>query len=200
MARTFFVEPMYPVIIGSVCRVMRNFGARELWMVRPQTEISHEAVKYAKHAQDILLKARRVSSLPDALQGIDYVVGSTGVVPRFKYALKSCITPRDLAAKLDKREKIALVFGNEGTGLSLADLKLCDSVVSIPASKRYSVLNLSHAVAILLYELFAGKRTWSHYRQAKRGQVKFLEKMMSEIVGSFGEVRDKGKVMGAFER
>ncbi len=199
MIRVVLVEPLYPVNIGSVCRIMKNFGAKELYMVRPQTKISHEAVKYAKHALDILEKAKIVGEFENAIKDCDFVVGTTGVVPRFGYSLKSCITPSDLVSKISKTEKIALVFGNEGTGLSLSDLKECDAIVSIPASKKYSVLNLSHAVGILLYEMYASKKNFTHFKAAGRKQVKFLSKMFGETVDKLVEIRDKPKVKQAFD-
>ncbi|MFH1750661.1 MAG: TrmJ/YjtD family RNA methyltransferase [Candidatus Micrarchaeota archaeon] len=196
--RVVLVGPLYPVNIGSVCRVMKNFSARELFLISPKTPINHEAIKYAKHAKDILDKAKIVDSLDFALTGMDYVIGTTGVVPRFGYALKSCVSPKEMMGRFSKKDRIALVLGNEGTGLSLSDLQKCDLLVSIPAVKRYGVLNLSHACAIVLYELFFSKKRYSHYRHAKRSQVKFLEKMFSETIGGFGEIRDKKKVWTAF--
>ncbi|MEK6954828.1 MAG: TrmJ/YjtD family RNA methyltransferase [Candidatus Micrarchaeota archaeon] len=199
LIRVILVDPMYPVNIGSVCRVMKNFGAKELYLVRPQTKITGESVKYAKHALDILNKANIVPTFDAALLGMDYIIGTTGVVPRFGYALKSCVSPKDMAGRFSKRDKIAVVLGNEGVGLTLADLQKCDLLVSIPATRKYGVLNLSHACAIVLYEIFLAKKTWSHYRHANKKQVKFLEKMFGETVSMLGEIRDKKKVETAFK-
>lgn len=198
MIRVILVEPMYPANIGAVCRVMKNFGARELYLVSPQTRINHESVLYAKHAKDLLDKARIVSSLDAALVGIDYAIGTTGVVPRFGYALKSCVPPKDMAGKFSKRDKIAVVLGNEGVGLTLENLQKCDLLVSIPAARGYGVLNISHACAIVLYEIFIARKRYSHYRHAKRRQVKFLEGMFGEIISALGEIRDRKKVETAF--
>jgi tRNA/rRNA methyltransferase len=49
---------------------------------------------------------------------------------------------------------LALLFGPEDRGLLNEELVHCDLVVSIPTSAAYPVLNLSHAVAIVLYELY----------------------------------------------
>ncbi len=199
MIRVVLVEPKFPVNLGSVCRVMRNFGARELFLVKPVTPISQEAIKYAKHARDLLEGARIVDDFEHAIIGCNYVVGTTGVVPRFKYALKNCIAPRDVTSKVTRRDRLAVVFGNEGSGLDLATLKKCDAIVSIPAARKFGVLNLSHAVAVLLYELYVSRKVTLHYRPARRTQVKYLQRMFGEIVDSIGEIRDKGKVMAAFD-
>ncbi len=199
MIRVILVGTLYPVNLGAVCRVMKNFGARELYLVRPQTEVTPEAIKYAKRARDILKNAKRTRSLKIAIKGSDYVIGTTGVVQRFKYALKKCVTPRDLGSKASSIDTISLVFGNEGTGLSLNDLKECDVIVTIPASKKYPVLNLSHSVAVLLYELFISNKIYRHYKPAKRKQVKYLLKMFSETIDSLPQIRDKRKVRQAFD-
>ncbi|MFH1258103.1 MAG: RNA methyltransferase, partial [Candidatus Micrarchaeota archaeon] len=159
--RVVLVEPLYPVNLGSVCRIMANFGSKQLVLVRPQiSPKSQEAVMFAKSGVTILKKAKIVSTLEEATEGTDIIVGTTGVSARFGYALKSCISPKDLCPKISKKDKVSLVFGNEGTGLSLADLKKCDILVTIPSTPKFAVLNLSHSVGILLYELYTSSRTF----------------------------------------
>ncbi|MFH0971876.1 MAG: RNA methyltransferase [Candidatus Micrarchaeota archaeon] len=200
MIRVVLVEPMYPVNLGSVCRVMKNFGAKDLYLVRPRISAkSQEAVMYAKSGIGILKKAKIVSSLDEAARGTDIVVGTTGVSVRFSYALKSCVTPRDLCQKISKKDRISLVFGNEGTGLTLDDLKKCDILVTIPSAKKFAVLNLSHSVGILLYELYTSSRTFIHYRPAKRKDILVMQQIFRGILEGLLEIRDKRKVGWAFE-
>ncbi len=52
-----------------------------------------------------------------------------------------------------KRGTVALLLGREDCGLNSEELAICDMVVSIPTSGEYPVMNLSHAAAILFYEL-----------------------------------------------
>ena len=49
--------------------------------------------------------------------------------------------------------EVALVFGNETTGLSNAEVQRCQRCVFIPANPEYSSLNLGAAVQVLCYEL-----------------------------------------------
>lgn len=53
--------------------------------------------------------------------------------------------------------KVAIVFGNERTGLTDDQLKECTLGVTIPSSDDFGSLNLSHAVQILSYHLFRKK-------------------------------------------
>lgn len=52
-------------------------------------------------------------------------------------------------------EKIALVFGSEGDGLSRIALEACDSVVTIPMKHGVDSLNVAAASAVVLYALTA---------------------------------------------
>ncbi|RLE44761.1 RNA methyltransferase, partial [Candidatus Woesearchaeota archaeon] len=70
--------------------------------------------------------------------------------------IRTPITPEKFSEKIKEigKNKIALVFGREDSGLTNEELKLCDFIVIIPTSKKNRALNLSHSVAILLYEIF----------------------------------------------
>ncbi|MBF0528771.1 MAG: RNA methyltransferase, partial [Deltaproteobacteria bacterium] len=66
-------------------------------------------------------------------------------------------SPRDLAPRIVdilEENKVALLFGPERTGLTTAQLRLCQAVVRIPtADQEVSSLNIAQAVLILGYEL-----------------------------------------------
>jgi tRNA/rRNA methyltransferase len=153
--RVILVEPESEGNVGSVCRAMKNFGFNDLWLVRP-CKLGDFAKAMASHAQDVLEEVITVDTLDEALQGCDLVVGTTGKpgdsarqhirVPYF--------TPSELRTMLeDKSGRVAILFGREDFGLSIEELGRCDIVLNIPASDEYPILNLSHAVAIVLYEI-----------------------------------------------
>jgi tRNA/rRNA methyltransferase len=48
---------------------------------------------------------------------------------------------------------IALVFGNERTGLANHDVERCSAIAHIPANPAYTSLNLAQAIQVLAYEL-----------------------------------------------
>jgi len=193
------VEPEHEINLGSVARAMENFGAGELWLVRPRARRGFEAKMFAKHAWPLLQKAKKAGKLEDAVKGCSFVAGTTGVPRRYWKGIKNCITPRELAEKIKAGEKIAVIFGSEGRGLGKADLGKCGAVVSVPTSKKYPVMNLSHAVAVVLYELNSGNAAAGPlYLPAPKKKVARLEKMFKEIVSSAPAVRDKEKVARAF--
>lgn len=54
---------------------------------------------------------------------------------------------------LEKNEKLCIIMGNEGNGVSEEVLELCDDFVYIPMSDICESLNVGVATSILLYEL-----------------------------------------------
>lgn len=152
--RVVLIKPRTEGNVGAVARAMGNFGFRELWMVDP-CPLTDEAYKRAKHASFILDGARNVPTMEEALEGASLVVGTSGIVtPGEKHFIRIPITPRELAEKLNGyRGTIAILFGREDLGLSQEELMSCDLLVHIPTAEDYPVLNLSHAVSIVLYEL-----------------------------------------------
>lgn len=186
------VEPIYPVNLGQVARVMKNFGFSNLILVNPDAKALGEATTYSAHAREVLGGAEVKHSLAEALNDVALVVGSTskaGVSGR--NVLRASVTPAELTENLASGAQqgiCALVFGRESTGLTNEELDRCDMLVTIPASPKYRVLNLSHSVSILLYELF--KKTGENARSGlpplagrkeKDRMLKYFEEIMEKI-------------------
>ena len=193
------VRPMHEINVGSAARAMLNFGVRDLRLVQPEAKIGFQTKMFAKHAWDIARKARHFKTLNAATKDCDVVVGTTGVTRRFRTGqFKYCVSAAELRERIGKAEKIALVFGNEGSGLDETEMAACDLVAHIPTKGRQSVMNLSHAVAVILYELCAKKAPL--YKAASKGKRKALNLLFSRLVERKPRVRDKKKVALAFKR
>ncbi len=156
------VEPKVEGNIGAAARAMKNFGVSDLRLVKP-CYVGDEAYKRAMHAGDVLDNARSFTNLDEALKDIDYIIGTSGIesISDKKYLRKN-ITPKELASKTTEIEGMSgVLFGREDFGLYNTELEKCDVVVTIPSNPDYPILNLSHSVAVILYELFVieAKRT-----------------------------------------
>lgn len=153
------VEPETAGNVGAIARVMKNFRYSQLVLVNPQCDItSDEARNRAKHANDILNNAKTVSSLDELTY--DYLIGTTGSIGNDFNIKRSPLTPRLLSRKVGgftSRVKAGLVFGRESQGLSNDELKKMDFTVHIPTHEVYPIMNLSHAVAVVLYEIYIAK-------------------------------------------
>lgn len=157
--RVVLVEPMYDGNVGSVARAMKNFGFHNLVLVNP-CKIDDFGRAMSAHARDVLEGARVVGSLEEAIDGANLVVGTTGKRLRNEdkhlrlHLRVPCLTPAELREKLDgKSGEVAILLGREDVGLTNDELTACDMVVSIPTSEDYPIMNLSHAAAVLFYEL-----------------------------------------------
>jgi len=149
------VRPKYPGNIGAVARVMSNFDVSELILVDPIV-IDQEARNRAKHANYILNNSRTVDTLEAAIMQTDLNIGTTGIKnTRQTGHIRNPLTPDQLFEHLSSDAgRIGLVFGREDTGLLDEELKKLDLLISLPTSEQYPVMNLSHAVAVVLWEFF----------------------------------------------
>lgn len=201
--RIVLVKPEYGINLGAVARAMKNFGFSELFIVSPKCDpLGFDAIKYSKHARELLESAKICKSLKEAARGCRLVVGTTGVIFRhWHQTIRSPISLKAFVkkAKEEKEGKIALVFGSEGVGLSEEDISACDFLVNIPTSDAYPILNLSHAVAIVLYAL-SGFEVRA-YVPAGKNEKEALIRAFSLITGKFAhELRNPHKVKVAFRR
>jgi len=164
--RVVLVQPKNEGNVGAVARAMKNFDAGELVLVDP-CPIGDEAAKRAMHGADILERAKIVPSLGAAFEGADLVAGTTGISTQSeKKFLRIALAPDAFADRVAAMDgTLALLFGREDYGLYDDELRRCDLLVSIPASPRYPILNVSHAAAICLYELY-GRRPTGRARTA----------------------------------
>ena len=146
-------KPQQPGNIGAVARVMGNFGLKDLVLIKPSCDhLCLEARQRAKHSGNILKKAKVVEEA--ALKKYATLVATTAVIGRDTNIARGSLTLSQLTEQLKKAKgNIALLFGNEADGLPQTLLRKSDLTVTIPTSKSYPTLNLSHAVALVLYEL-----------------------------------------------
>ena len=193
--------------VGAVCRAIKNFGFEELWLVSPNCKLGLEAKKYAKHSEEVLLNAKKAKTLKEAIEGCDAAVGTTGVPVRFHGKIfKNCIPLDKLYDRIKPLEKVALIFGPEGTGLSEADTDLCDLVITIPTAPQHRVLNLSHAVCTCAYQLFLDScrdkkaKDEIQYMRASEHKLGMLERLFEDAAKASPTIRDKKKVAKAFQR
>jgi len=176
--KVILVEPEYEQNIGYCARVVKNFGFSELFLVNPKVEIGEEAKMYSKHAHKLLSSAKIVNTLEEAVKDCSIIIGTTAIRSFGKEVLRTPISPREAAKHLSKTDvKIAVLIGREGTGLSKGELELCDMVVRIPSSDEYGTLNISHALAIILYEFRIAL-------QKMDKKTSFLSKKEMEIINS----------------
>ena len=143
----------HPGNIGAAARAMKTMGLSRLYLVTPKQFPDTEATVRATGADDVLQTATVCGSLDEALSGC---VFAATISTRHRSLGPAPIQASEGAPELielAKRGEVALVFGNETTGLSNDDVQRCQRTVFIPANPEYSSLNLGSAVQVLCYEL-----------------------------------------------
>ena len=154
--KVILVEPNGPLNVGSVARLCSNFEVEELRIVSPKCDIfCLEAKKMALKGQKYLDQCKNFDNLENAIFDCDLVIASCGRIDVSKNAFfESSEDIFSWVFSLGKIKNLAIVFGREDRGLTNDELLLANKTFNIPTSYHNPSLNLSHAVSIVLYELY----------------------------------------------
>jgi len=148
------VETLYDGNVGFVARVMKNFGFTRLVLINP-CKLGEEAKARASHAQDVLMNAE-ICTIEDVFSRSNIVIATTGTVSKSVcHAMRMPFySPKELRELIkDVDGRISILFGRENWGLNNEEVKRSDMICTIPTSEEYPILNLSHAVGIVCYDL-----------------------------------------------
>lgn len=149
--------PKNPQNIGSVLRASGNFGVRDVVLVSPRADVREEIVSTVACGSPARLTT--VDSLEDALADSSVSLAFSRRKGKGRPALRSldAFLRGDRGASsgwMTQQGTLALVFGREESGLEAHEIMLCSHTVEIPSEPSFPSLNLSHAVAVILSQLF----------------------------------------------
>jgi tRNA/rRNA methyltransferase len=150
------VRPQMGENIGAAARAMKNFGLNQMRIVDPRDGWPNEkAHAMSSRADDILDAATLYDDAPAAVADLHAVYATTA---RAREMEKPCLTPRqavgDMRARLERGEKIGILFGGEKAGLDNDDATLAQNIIQIHANPAFSSINLGQAVLLVAYEWF----------------------------------------------
>ena len=181
MPSIILVSPFEPMNVGSVSRIMLNFGLTDLRIVNPQCNILDERAKtLAVGSLEVLENARVFTTLQECCNDLHRVIATTA---RSRDMVQVIHTPATAAAEaLDYSNSrylphntnkenevdskmtpvlgygnVGILFGRERGGLTNDEMLFADSTIHIPTFEHYEVLNLAQAVNIIGYELWMRK-------------------------------------------
>ena len=183
-------RPEISANIGAVCRVMANTDISDLRITGCKENYNKDEIcKLALHAKGIWETARffppDVNGLKAASADCSVLAGTTRRTGQRRK--NTALTPEALCAKTADfiGGRLGLVFGNERTGLTDAELDCCSFSVNIPASRSFGSYNLSHAVLLLAYPLFTAQlkeaQTLQPSSAAKKAPLHLIRKNSEEI-------------------
>ena len=147
-------EPQLAENIGSVARVMANFGLSDLRLVRPRDGWPQDRAWASASGADWPLEGAKVfERLEDAVADRRLVLATTARPRELRLPVR---TPREAAAALHEASSAgmptALLYGGERAGLQSDDIALSQGIVTIPIDPKFRSLNLAQAVAVTAYE------------------------------------------------
>ncbi len=162
---------------------MLNMGCDDLRIVGRKEDFDETQVRtLAVHAGRVWDSAKffepNVAGLREAIADCSLAAGTTR---RLGQKRKSWgMTPAQFAhlAKGHGTGTVGVVFGNERAGLTDEELDCCSLAVNIPTGKEFPSLNLSHAVQLLVYELFTA------FDSRKRGYEPISLDRLDRLSGS----------------
>lgn len=194
------VRPKIPGNIGAIARVMANFGFEKLILLNPKaSHLSEESKERARHAKYILEDLEVIETWEELKTRFDLLVGTTGKRAS-KYNLRRLtVSPEKLAERIGALDKeVGLVFGGERVGLMNEEIDECDFLVSIKTSEEYPVMNLSHAVAVVLHEVHnydKGPVYEPAGREVREAILDWIDKVLKHV-----EVEREAPIKSTFKR
>ncbi|MEM3672256.1 MAG: TrmH family RNA methyltransferase, partial [Thermoplasmata archaeon] len=100
-----------------------------------------------------------------------------------KHFLRIPKSPEEVAEIISKYNgNVAIVFGREDIGLLNEELEKVDIFLHIKASEKYPVLNITHAAAIIFYEIFKKNLNIEGPRMAEREDLDRLYNIFVDII------------------
>jgi len=152
--RFVLARTSHPGNIGAAARAIRTMGFWRLVLVAPQRFPDPQVEAMAAGAADVLQHLVTAASVPEAITDCTRVYGLSA---RRRGVSLPELDPRaavaEIAPLLQAGREVALLFGNERSGLDNDELSVCHAMVRIPSVEDFSSLNLAQAVQLMAWEL-----------------------------------------------
>ncbi len=151
--RFVLLHPHDPKNLGAAARALRNFGFSDWVIVGPNPLESgrNDASRLAVHAESLLDNVRCAADFDSAVQGCCFITGTSSR----HFQGRGRLSPEEwaqAAARLGPGNRAAIVFGEERSGLSNAEIERCHALSTIPSLPGQPSLNLAQAILLYAYE------------------------------------------------
>ena len=152
--RFVLARTSHPGNIGAAARAIRTMGFWRMVLAAPQRFPDPQVEAMAAGADDVLRHVTVVANVREAIADCTRVYGLSA---RRRGISLPELDPRaavaEIAPLLDAGREVALLFGNERSGLDNDELSMCHAMVRIPSVADFSSLNLAQAVQLMAWEL-----------------------------------------------
>lgn len=154
--KIILVRPSHSGNIGAAARAMKTMGLKDLALVNPSQFPDQQAIARAAGADDLLQAANCYTSLDAAIADCHYVYACSARQRHLSWPVcEPDVASEQVVLRFNKnpKDKIAILFGHEQSGLTNAELSVCHAQIIIPSVAEYSSLNLAAAVQVICYAL-----------------------------------------------
>ena len=186
------VRPQLGQNIGKAARAMLNFGLTELRLVAPRDGWPNPDAGPSASGADVVLKQAQVFDTTEAaIADCSLVFAST---VRRRDLVIPVLRPEEMADSIaGSRERSAILFGAERSGLETEEVALANAIVTVPINPQFASLNLAQAVILLTYE-------WSRRSDLAQPTAKALETPAphGELEGLIGQIDEELEAKGYF--
>jgi tRNA/rRNA methyltransferase len=150
------VNPQLGENIGTAARAMANFALDDLRLVNPRDGWpSEKALGAAAGASRVIEQARVYADCREAVGELNFVYATTA---RPRDMIKEVMSPegaaRDMRDRIDRGQKVGVMFGRERWGLENDEVALADVIVTAPVVPTFASLNIAQAVLLVGYEWY----------------------------------------------
>ena len=139
--------------VGSVFRTSDAFLIEAIYIIGYSAKPPHKEIKKTALGAEETVTWKYFKTSAEAVDELK--------IRKYKvYAVEQAEESYKLhSANFRQNEKIAVVFGNEVTGVEQTTIHLCDGCIEIPQLGMKHSLNIATAAGIVLWELIRSKMT-----------------------------------------
>jgi len=193
--RFVLLRPRVSENLGAAARALKNFGWSDWGTVQGEVTDLTGALRMAVQAEDTLAARRTWGSLDEALADRAWVVGTSSR----RLPGKRRLTPRQVAEEALQRGPVALVFGDERSGLTNEELERCHALSALPTTAAQPSVNLAQALLVYAYDLRQSAlskgpgTTGPRAMAATDGQLQVLRAALVGVLQKGGFLKDEGR-------
>ena len=132
--------------VGSIFRTADAFLLQSIYICGYTAHPPHKEIKKTALGADDTVTWKHFKNICDAIEEIKaegYKV----------YAVEQAENSWKLGSFTTDDEKIAVIFGNEVTGVEQSTIAICDGIIEIPQLGMKHSLNVATAAGVVLWEL-----------------------------------------------
>jgi 23S rRNA (guanosine2251-2'-O)-methyltransferase len=133
--------------VGSVFRTSDAFLIEAIYIIGYSAKPPHKEIKKTALGAEETVTWKHFATTAEAIEGLKSLGYNVFAAEQVEDSYKLN------AIGFEPDEKIAVVFGNEVTGVEQSTIHLCDGCIEIPQLGMKHSLNIATAVGVVLWEL-----------------------------------------------